>query len=167
MFNERIKCLWLGSDGYVACADRNHLSGYFTKDELIQMKNAIDKTLEYYETEGITDDFISHQDKEERDKELKKWEENRNVSKKEKIDDLYIILDEDENHIKIGRSKNVKARLSQLQIANSHRLKLLLTVPKKGYMEADLHETFKSFKVKGEWFLNDSRIIDYIKVFIV
>lgn len=165
MINERVKCLWLGTDGYVSCADKSHMSGYFTKDELEEIKNAIEKTLAYYEVEGITNQFILCKDKEELDKEFNEWERKNNVSKKEKVDDLYIILDEDVNNLKIGRSKNVKARLNQLQIANSHKLKLLLTIPKKGYMERELHEVFKRFKVKGEWFESDKRIFDYIEAF--
>lgn len=167
MLDKRVKCLWIGSDGYVSCADSNHLSGYFTKCELDEMKSAIEKTLAYYDSEGITDEYIVCQDKEKREKELEEWESKRNISKKEKVDDLYVILDEDANHIKIGRSKNVKARLNQLQIANSHKLKLLYSIPKKGYMERELHEGFKKFKVKGEWFENDKRILNFIEAFLI
>lgn len=165
--HERLRCLWLGDDGYVSCSDNRHLSGYFTEGELIEMKNAIDRTLNYYKKEGITDDFISHQDEEERKKELELWNEKKNVTKREKVDDLYLILDEDENHLKIGRSKNVKARLNQLQIATSHKLSIVYIVPKKGYMEKDLHDVFVNIKIKGEWFKNDGSIIDYFNAFLL
>lgn len=167
MLDERIRCLWLGSDGLVSCADRMHLSGYFTKTELEEIKDAIIKTLGYYELENITDEFVKEQDDAQRNQELKEWEENRSISKKERVDDLYLILDEDANHLKIGRSKNVKERLNQLQIANSHKLKLLNSIPKKGYIEKELHDTFKDKKVKGEWFVNDGEIIDYFNAFLV
>lgn len=167
MLDERVRCLWLGSDGLVSCTDRKHLSGYFTIKELEEMKDAIERTLGFYELENITDDYIKEQDEAQRNQELKEWEENRSVSKKERVDDLYLILDEDADHLKIGRSKNVKARLNQLQIANSHKLKLLYSVPKMGYLEKELHDTFKDKKVKGEWFLNDGEIIGYFNAFLV
>jgi hypothetical protein len=168
MNNDNVFCLWLASDGVVFCADRKHMSGYFTKTELEGLKNAIDKTLGYYELQNITDDFIKEQDDAQKNQELKKWENSgTNVYQKEKVDDLYLILDEDSNHLKIGRSKNVKARLNQLQTANSHKLKLLYSLPEKGYLENEIHDVFKRLKVKDEWFINDGKIIDYFEVFLL
>lgn len=168
MSNDNLFCLWIESDDIAFCADRKHLSSYFTREELEKIKTSIDKTLGYYELENITDDFIKEQDENQRSQELKEWLENKNVKPKtENIDDLYLILDEDANHLKIGRSRNVKSRLSQLQIANSHKLKLLYSIPKKGYLEKEIHDVFNDLKVKGEWFVNDGRIIEYFEAFLV
>lgn len=168
MSNDNLFCLWIEPDGIAFCADRKHLSGYFTREELEKIKTSIDKTLGYYELENITDDFIKEQDENQRSQELKEWLKNKNVkSKTENIDDLYLILDEDANHLKIVRSKNVKSRLSQLQIANSHKLKLLYSIPKKGYLEKEIHDVFNDLKYKGEWFINDGKIIEYFEAFLV
>lgn len=168
MSPDNLFCVWIESDGIVFCSDRKHLSGYFTIDELKKMKNSIEKTLEYYQLENITDDYIKEQDEAQKNQELKKWiGSSKNVEKKEKVDDLYLILDEDANHLKIGRSKNAKGRLNQLQIANSHKLKLLYLVPKMGYLEKEIHDIFNELKVKGEWFINDGKIIGYFEAFLV
>lgn len=168
MRNDNIYCLWVDTDGIVFCADRKHLSGYFTKEELEKIRTSIDKTLDYYELENITDDFVEEQDEVQRNQELKKHTGSRDVNPKtQRVDDLYLILDEDANHLKIGRSKNVKSRLSQLQIANSHKLKLLYSIPKMGYLENEIHHTFRNLKVKGEWFVNDGKIIGYFEAFLV
>ena len=57
-------------------------------------------------------------------------------------------------HVKIGSTKELKKRLSQLQIGNPHKLEVLKTWETKN--EADwekkLHDIFISRRVSGEWF---------------
>ena len=66
-------------------------------------------------------------------------------------DGLYFIKSES-GHMKIGRSTNAKERLSALQIGNPHQLKLVLELPKLGFLERDLHRLFDEDRVHGEWF---------------
>lgn len=67
---------------------------------------------------------------------------------------LYIIQSAVTGAVKIGRSKDVRSRLYQLQTGSPHRLKLLLMVPDRGYMERGIHQRMSSHKLRceGEWF---------------
>ncbi len=72
-------------------------------------------------------------------------------------DDLYFISNGVDS-IKIGRSKNVKKRLSHLQIGSAQKLDIFFVAKNKGFMECHLHKFFSDFKIKGEWFLLNERI---------
>lgn len=65
--------------------------------------------------------------------------------------DTYFIYNSETQHVKIGRSENVKRRLANLQNANSARLKLIGTIPMD--CEKEWHEEFKRYRGYGEWFL--------------
>lgn len=69
---------------------------------------------------------------------------------------VYFIQQDEDGPIKIGTSKGVKLRLSQLQNANpSHRLRLLAAVPGGPNEETTLHKRFAHARiigVVGEWF---------------
>ena len=69
-----------------------------------------------------------------------------------KKDDLYFIQSDFTGMIKIGRSKNPKKRLKQLQTGNPNRLKLIASFKGKGEEEKYLHEELNRYKLKGEWF---------------
>ena len=61
------------------------------------------------------------------------------------------------NEIKIGRSKNVKQRLSALQTGNTEKLKLeyvILNIEPK--MEKHIHSICRRFHINGEWFKEDA-----------
>lgn len=69
--------------------------------------------------------------------------------------DLYIIQSKKTGAIKIGVSKNVEKRLSQMQTASPYELKLILKLEKKGNIEKFLHERLKKYKTSRsnrEWF---------------
>ena len=70
------------------------------------------------------------------------------------MDHLYIIQSDQTGALKIGRSKNPKNRLKQLQTGSPYKLKLLVSVNDKGHLEKRLHERLKNYKAacKGEWF---------------
>jgi hypothetical protein len=65
---------------------------------------------------------------------------------------LYIIQTKENGSFKIGRSDNPHFRLTQLQTGNPYKMKLLLIVENKGYLEKELHSQLSRFKQKGEWF---------------
>lgn len=60
--------------------------------------------------------------------------------------------------VKIGYSKNPRARLKELQTGNPNKLKLLATMPGTYSTEATLHEMFKSQRAHGEWFHNNGKL---------
>ena len=70
------------------------------------------------------------------------------------IQHLYIIQSDVTGAIKIGRSKNPKKRLQQLQTGSPYKLKILTIVKGRGDLEKLLHERLKPYKqsCKGEWF---------------
>ena len=153
------------TDRYVLSGDGMHPYGLFFKEELEHIIKCANNTLEMYERNGITNSFISEKDKEELANisnygyySKKKENNNGKIS-----DDLYLIIDEVSNRLKIGRSKNVNKRLNQLQVNNSGLLKILYVVSGRGMDESHVHEKFKKFRVLGEWFENDESIIDYFK----
>jgi len=67
---------------------------------------------------------------------------------------LYIIQSDKTGALKIGRSKNPKQRLKQLQTGSPYKLKLILIVEGKGNIEKNLHERLKRYRQRrnGEWF---------------
>ena len=73
-----------------------------------------------------------------------------------KFDDRYIYLVSSGEHQKIGIAANVKSRLSNLQTSVPFELKLIATykplnIP-ANKIEKNLHELYKDFSVRGEWF---------------
>jgi hypothetical protein len=73
--------------------------------------------------------------------------------------DLYIIQSEFSGAIKIGVSKNVNKRLAQMQTGSPYKLKVILVLEGKSFLETDLHRRLRRFKTttkNKEWFEYDS-----------
>lgn len=68
--------------------------------------------------------------------------------------DLYVIQMAVTGDIKVGRSKNPKARLKQLQTGCPHPLKIILHIPDKGHKESEIHRRmrYRSTRTQSEWF---------------
>jgi hypothetical protein len=62
----------------------------------------------------------------------------------------YVIRRGDDGPVKIGRSRNVGSRISELQGGCAERLRLLHTID--GDVEKRLHGELAAFRVGGEWF---------------
>jgi hypothetical protein len=78
---------------------------------------------------------------------------------------VYFIADERKHWVKIGRAKNPKARLRDLQTSCPLKLFLLAKVfndsaPKA---ESELHERFDKYRHRGEWFWLEGKLLDYVK----
>lgn len=56
-------------------------------------------------------------------------------------------------YVKIGRTNNIRNRLSQLNAMNPHGVDLVHVLEKEGYREKEMHEKFKDRHWRGEWFL--------------
>lgn len=82
-----------------------------------------------------------------------------------KIEFLYIIRNLETNQIKIGRSKNVEKRLTQLQTANSSKLCVLFKFETEysSKLESFLHSFFKHKNINGEWFDIDYKDLDKVE----
>lgn len=79
---------------------------------------------------------------------------------------VYFIENEYNGLIKIGKSKSVMERMKSL--ANGHKDDALCLLGRvEGYTEkeAELHDMFREFRVKGEWFTPSDSILDYIDNF--
>lgn len=153
-------CVCFNEDGYVYCADKKHMSGYFFQDELEQLKGAVEKTLLMYKNDCITDDYIVLQDEEALKREFERFNNLSRSRKVPKEDDLYLMHDVDANLLKIGRSVDAKKRLKQLQTANGHKLELLCVLKKQGDLEKEMQENFVELNTNGEWYKYSDKIIN-------
>lgn len=74
----------------------------------------------------------------------------------------YVMQDVDAGIVKIGKSKNVQARLSAITNISGRSLKIIATFPKD--IEKQLHIKYAEFREVGEWFsLPQSELDDLIK----
>ena len=78
--------------------------------------------------------------------------EMQNAQKARNGDCLYIMQSSGNGHLKIGRAKDPKARVSQLQTGNSEEIKLLASYEGWGWRESDIHARLTDYRLKGEWF---------------
>jgi len=61
-------------------------------------------------------------------------------------------ISSDDGPIKIGSTWDVRKRLSNLQTASPHKLKILATTGGGNFMEIHYHGRFKEHRIRGEWF---------------
>lgn len=78
-------------------------------------------------------------------------------------DDLYLIADTDTNSLKIGRSKNPKNRIKQIQGSSVNSLVLLYSIEHKGCLERELHKEFSQYRISKEWFYDNDLIRNRFK----
>ena len=77
------------------------------------------------------------------------------------VDSVYFIRCGD--YVKIGRSTNVRARLSELQTGNPYDLRLLATIPGGYPLESSLRSRFSGEHHRGEWFYYSTSVRRFIK----
>lgn len=65
---------------------------------------------------------------------------------------VYFLLCEGLDAVKVGKTKNLKARIAQLQTGCAERLRLLGWVPGYTRQEKALHQYFSRYRLVGEWF---------------
>tara|TARA_Y100001937_G_C7123804_1_gene333899 strand:- start:322 stop:1113 length:792 start_codon:yes stop_codon:yes gene_type:complete len=76
---------------------------------------------------------------------------------------VYFIESLESKKIKIGTSKNPKARLKQLQTSNPSQLKILKVIPGGFAKEFQIHRKFSQSRVCGEWFKDSEELRKYIE----
>jgi hypothetical protein len=75
------------------------------------------------------------------------------------ISNIYILLDELNEVVKIGKTKNIDKRIKALQTSSPCKLKLLISLPENNQInEKRLHRKYQDKRIKGEWFKYDEEI---------
>ncbi|MDI9367992.1 MAG: helix-turn-helix domain-containing protein [Thermotogota bacterium] len=88
---------------------------------------------------------------------------NEKDPEKDKPDYLYFILDEQNDHIKIGVSNDVEKRLENLRKQRGAGELTLVCLLEGGYeLEKELHERFHEFRLYGEYFQYSEQIKAFI-----
>ena len=77
---------------------------------------------------------------------------------------LYLIRNETNGLLKIGMSKNPKKRLGTLNCSTTDTLTLLSVKELQGYTEPVVHDKFKIYRVRGEWFRPHKEIYEYFNL---
>lgn len=77
---------------------------------------------------------------------------------------IYLILNEDNGHIKVGIGKNPSKRVKQLQTGSSAKLTVIYKrlVEKASVIEKNIHADYHLFRISGEWFDIPNLSIDKI-----
>ncbi len=79
---------------------------------------------------------------------------------------IYFVQNKARNAVKIGFSENLEARLKVLQTVSLDPLELIGTIEGDRDAEKELHKKFKDFKIRGEWFLMDSELKDFVRDYV-
>jgi hypothetical protein len=77
---------------------------------------------------------------------------------------VYVLCTEDFSFIKVGKSKNLKNRLNNIQVGCPYKLGLWAGIytPIPNDVEKDLHGRLEDYHYRGEWFVPDDDCLDYI-----
>jgi hypothetical protein len=152
-------------DGKIILKESNRLMPA-SFEQIEEVRKALINTIEYY-----NDNFFDSKSLEiEEERQTKEYliSYKKMLSEKKVIrDDLYLIHDETFDTLKIGRSKNPKSRLTQLQCATSNTLNILYIINGCGNKEKELHKKYAGLRLASEWFVNDGSIIRFFKAGLV
>jgi hypothetical protein len=83
-------------------------------------------------------------------------------SKRKNMGYIYFIASED-GRVKIGYSKNPKARLANMQTGSSSQLKIIALSPANQVEERKLHQQFDEYRVHREWFRFEGALREFIE----
>ena len=74
----------------------------------------------------------------------------------------YVYFAENGGYIKIGLSKDIAARISNLQTGSPLKITLLAYFEATEEDEKMLHRRYKHFRNRGEWFRKNKALMDFI-----
>lgn len=74
----------------------------------------------------------------------------------------FIQMQNSKGPIKIGVAEDARFRLSDLQVGNPHKLRLLGSCPGDRRLEATIHKRLKNWRIRGEWFQPTIEVVDEI-----
>jgi hypothetical protein len=72
---------------------------------------------------------------------------------------LYVVHDPSADAVKIGITRSVKPRISNLQLGSAHPLELILAIPAHAGLERVLHQYLDADRLRGEWFRLTPRVL--------
>jgi len=134
---------------------------------LERISDAIQNTLKCFDNDGIDDIYLDKLETEEKNRRIQeekdRYKKEKEIKKFKPKDHLYLIQNTENKCFKIGRSKNPKGRLKQLQIASHEKLILLFVLEEKGELEKEFHYIFDMIRLNSEWFHYDDSIIKKFK----
>lgn len=64
--------------------------------------------------------------------------------------------------VKIGKAKNVQARLATLQTGCPDKIELIMTIPGDHALERELHHQFSHLREHGEWFRHEGELAAFL-----
>jgi hypothetical protein len=79
---------------------------------------------------------------------------------------IYLIADKQRMYCKIGKANAPVQRLDEIQVGCPLDLEIVCIVQGSFSEEKELHEQFKQFYIRGEWFRYDTTIETYMKSLI-
>lgn len=82
---------------------------------------------------------------------------------------VYVVINRTTYHVKIGYARTIKnafLRLKDFQVANHVKLEMLALFSDQGNNRGEkaMHNLFNEFRVSGEWFECDSKLLGFISV---
>lgn len=139
------------------------LPGYFTRDELLLIKQSAEKMIKVYEENNLTSDVIKDLNKAEIDREYECAEVRLSARVKvAKPTFIYLMEDTTNGFYKIGRSQNPVYREETL-LALKPTIELRHTFKGEETDEFILHKKFAEKRIRGEWFSLDQNDVEEIK----
>lgn len=76
---------------------------------------------------------------------------------------VYFLRIKGTDEVKIGYSRRLNSRISDLSIAHSKELELIATVSGGVEAEGRLHRRFHRYRIRGEWYRIEGKLAEYIK----
>lgn len=76
---------------------------------------------------------------------------------------IYFLQQGDDGPIKIGYTKDLLARIKDLQVGSPYELKLILSFRGFPEKERELHAKFREHRMSGEWFTPSDEIMEFVK----
>lgn len=131
---------------------------YYTLSELLEIKSAINSTIDKYNNGKLTDEIINHLNGENSIKN----NFNSPCFKKPKKG-LYLIS-QNKNFLKIGMTSDISRRTIEIKRTNPDNIKVLFFIEDLYLLEKILHLKFDKLWHDSEWFYYDESIIKGFKV---
>ncbi len=70
-----------------------------------------------------------------------------------------------EGPIKIGRAIDIRRRINAIQTSLPYKVQVLGVVMGPVGHEKWLHDRFRTYKLRGEWYSRNAELLDFIKAF--
>jgi len=141
---------------------------YLFNHELKDLKDIVDKTLEYYKDNLIENKHVIKNNDTLHSDAIELMESSLITDKKKRKKDretfIYLAKNTKTNTLKIGKSKDVNKRISVLNTASADKIIYLYAFLSFESKELSLHEKYKEFRLNSEWFSFNQSIIDEFKL---